>query len=331
MKKILLISNFDTKKNPLSGIFFYNLLDKLDRKGNFQFEHLVFSKLNTISSILRTIKIARNTKSDFLHAQYGGMTGFVSLFVRVKYKRLITLRGSDFYLDSSSLFSFNFLQSLLTCLLTRISLIFYNKIFVVSHRMRNDFFMNLFKYKVSVITDGCSDKKFQILDRDYCCNYLGLNPKKVYIGVAYADISVKMKRFDFVDRVSKKFVSDHPDVQLIVMKDIKHDELVYFYNCLNYFLLASDYEGMPNVIKESMMSGIPFISTDVSDLKNFECVKNELCFVCKRSESEFLYYMNLLLESDFSRETRNLLRKEAQQLFGLDFCLELIEQEYYQI
>jgi glycosyltransferase involved in cell wall biosynthesis len=140
-----------------------------------------------------------------------------------------------------------------------------------------------------------------------------------------------MKRFIFLEKVSSKFKEMYPDSEMIVMKNIDQKELVYYYNCLNFFLLASDYEGMPNVIKESLICGIPFISTNVSDLEKFDCVLNDHCHVVERNEKAFLKAMVKLRESNLTLERRKQLRNEGKKLFSLDKYLAEMKRIYFEL
>ena len=48
---------------------------------------------------------------------------------------------------------------------------------------------------------------------------------------------------------------------------VKNDELVYWYNAVDMFCLASRSEGSPNVLTEALACGCPSLSTDTGAVR----------------------------------------------------------------
>jgi glycosyltransferase involved in cell wall biosynthesis len=58
-----------------------------------------------------------------------------------------------------------------------------------------------------------------------------------------------------------------PSVELRILTGQIHDRVPLWVNASDVVLLTSTHEGWPNIIKEALACNVPFVSTDVSDLK----------------------------------------------------------------
>lgn len=108
------------------------------------------------------------------------------------------------------------------------------------------------------------------------------NPEKRIVNVARLDL--KQKRQDIIILAFKKISVSHPDYKLefygsgedeVVLRELAKDNpniifkgvttnLVESIQNAAMFVLASDFEGIPNALLEAMSLGIPCISTDCS-------------------------------------------------------------------
>lgn len=301
--KLLSVHNFDISSNPISGIFYFRLLSSLSNEG-YNINELCLRGLGKFMLTLKYAIRLRKIQTDVLHVQYGSLLGFISLFIRVQDRKIITLRGSDFYFNSAGSFS-EMIHSFAAILFTFISLPFYDTITVVSFRMYNELPI-FFRRKCIVINDGVDIELFNIKNYEQCCSYLALDKSKKYIGIGTVSTKNAMKRIEFLLEVISELKKIDCLYEPLVLTGIDPNKMPFYYNCMKVFILGSDYEGFPNVIKESLSCGIPFVSTDVSDLKELNCVENQSCKVVDRNISAFVAavrQVELVNHSDFKLRT----------------------------
>jgi glycosyltransferase involved in cell wall biosynthesis len=90
-------------------------------------------------------------------------------------------------------------------------------------------------------------------------------------------------------------------------------------------LLCSDTEGFPNVLIEFMYFGVPWISTDVGDVK-FIIEKGHAGEVINNWDLElFSYHLNLMLNNE---EVRLKMANEGQRIFNEEFTVERMSNEF---
>jgi len=146
-------------------------------------------------------------------------------------------------------------------------------------------------------------KIFQPLDRTFCRQIFNLpNDKIVFMFVA-EDLNNYRKGFDLI----KSFILDveFQDVYFLIVGEKKDSStlntpnILYTgkiwdeklmsiaYNCANYFVLPSREDNLPNTMLESLVSGTPVISFDISDCKEI-LEKNNIGLVCPEISSDSL-------------------------------------------
>ena len=152
-----------------------------------------------------------------------------------------------------------------------------------------------------------------------------INPQKKYIGISSIDKLNPLKRIPFLINVFEQIKMTNPDCELLILNNIPHNSMPDYINSCEIILLASIYEGWPNIIKEACACGVPFISTDVSDLKifvkkipNYSYVEN--CDVHKFSEKCFK-----ILDLSFSNDlnARKVLRQSVSSFERKEVCKKL--------
>jgi teichuronic acid biosynthesis glycosyltransferase TuaC len=207
--------------------------------------------------------------SSIVHVQYGSGSSLVGLLVRKKTK-ILTLRGSDWYGYQSIFPISDYLRGVLAYTITRLVLISgsYSLILCQSHRMRMEILSlpNLYPSKVHVLSTGIDLSRFAQFTKQAAREILGIPPSSKVILFASARKHNSLKREHLVHKSIAVASQLDSSVFLVTLKSQPPDIVPLYMCAADLFLLLSLHEGWPNVIKESLASNLPFVSTDVSDL-----------------------------------------------------------------
>jgi len=300
--KIAWVHNFSNDINNSSGIFMYQLYKsiKSNSNSNIDIELInIGSILNPVNFFIKYFKFKRKfNEFDILHAQYGSGTGFfVSLFSQ---KKILSLRGSDWY-KSPSCTLYEKFHIFLGNLLTRRSIPKYDNVIVMSERMKAELKLRYSDIHVNVISDGLNLNKF----------YPEKEKENQKFRILFSTINKKspVKRYQLAENSFKLFNKKYQNSELIFMSGVSHDKVNSFINSCDVILLTSTHEGWPNIIKEGLACNVPFVSTDVSDLK-FLANKTRNCFVCDADEVELSKALErVYLLKNTSDDLRKLSKK----------------------
>jgi glycosyltransferase involved in cell wall biosynthesis len=142
------------------------------------------------------------------------------------------------------------------------------------------------------------------------------------------DISPETKKVLFVDAVGesvikRKWLAESSvsfarqsglQIALICPQGKSHSEVAKIMKSCDAILLTSLHEGWPNCIKEALACNLPFVSTDVSDLK--EIADNEpSCFVAKTDSPEEIGMLLVkCLTCDAKRDLTKHVRDMGQEV-----------------
>jgi glycosyltransferase involved in cell wall biosynthesis len=226
-------------------------------------------------------------------------------------KKLITLRGSDLMkIREGSLLEK--IHSCIAVFMTLLSLNRYETILLMSENMLK-LIPRKFHNKVFIHTDPLDFNKFKPLDKNYCRKkyFPEFFKSKVKL-VLFTSInrSNPIKRYYLASNVVN-FANDslgYEGFKLVSAHDINHLEMCEIYNAVDIVLLTSTHEGWPNCIKEALACNIPFVSTDVSDLKLLELPN---CYISNDSVQELAQCLiNIDINSAYDLRGR---------IFHLDF------------
>lgn len=286
-QKIIYLSTFPRTKN--SGIFFtqfikyYTFVRIIDvrfnlRKINPFYYFQLFKKLKKIIS-----------KRDIIHSQYGSGCGLIGSFFQNK--KIITLRGND--IENNGLFNDFF--SFFVNKLTLFYLHKYDVIVVVSEKIKLKLIKNKIKNKIVFLPSPVNCKKFFRIERTKAKKILNLDMFKKYIFFPAYNHQFKNKNFEFILKLKSTLYEKNIHI-LFSNNKFSQEQMNLLYNACECTILASNTEGWPNVIKESIFCDTPVISTDVSDLsllssksKYVQISKLDVEEYCKR----ILFVINL--------------------------------------
>lgn len=316
--KVLWTHNFNPAI-PGSGVFMHNMVSEL-RGFGINIELLYLGSLNSIRSIYVAKNYLRSysKKFDLVHSQFGSACGFVSSASRVPC--VLSLRGSDWhcYIGSDLRESWH---GLLANTLTRTSISSFKAIVTMSTRMSDSVRKYFPRIRIETIPDPVDTKVFAPISRSEARLQL-FKSESIAPWVLFTTLSVAnpIKRvhlaLDAV-RIASAYI---PGLELKVASGIRHEEMPLFVNSCNLALCTSTHEGWPNALKESLSCGIPFVSTNVSDLHAIAAKYNS----CHISPPHAPTLAEMIVKS-LSSEPEKDLRDEVRTMTMKASCGRLID------
>ena len=211
-----------------------------------------------ISSVLPLRKFLKSQKIDIIHAHYG-LCGIVAQIARRKEKLVVSFMGDDLIGIAGKKGNYTLYGTLIS-LLNKIYARKYDYCITKSHIL--DRKLNVKNKKI--IPNGVDLTLFMPLDKNDCRRRLKLRLDKKYILFA-SDPDRPEKNYALAERSVREL---HDDMaQLLVAYNKTQPELNMYYNASDCLILTSLHEGSPNVIKEAMTVNLPFVSTNVGDVK----------------------------------------------------------------
>lgn len=263
--RILWLHNFEPGKAKGGG-WMYSQHAFLKDDVDLYYAYGLRNPLMIFVHYFRLMKLINNY--TLVHAQYGSMVGFLAGLMPIP--KLLSLKGSDWY----KTFATNFKDKLRVALglaLTRISLKYlFKDVIVMSNRMKHEVNAIYPDLNINVIVDPIDLDKFIPDD----------NHNRETKNILFATVSLEspVKRYALAKKAFDIVKQTIPEAHWHVMNNIPHENVSDFVNQADVILLTSTHEGWPNVVKESLACNVPFVATDVSDLKKIsESTTN--CFV----------------------------------------------------
>lgn len=276
---VVWLHSFDPS-NPFGGVFVHEHQD--DMMGQDVTVTSMYTKnIRNIKSSIAEIKGLPYNKYDLVHAQYGSGCGYVGSYAKMP--KVLTLRGSDWYgLAGSSIR--RRVRSSLSTLLTRISVKKYDTVVTVSDRMKQDLLLESGVDSV-VLPSAIDLDRFNIRDRQSARAELGyIDDDSVWILFSSLNIDNPIKRVGLAIEAVNILKKNITNAKLVFMSGVDRRLVPLMVSASNVILITSTHEGWPNIVKEGLASGIPFVSTDVSDLKDI-ARRSECCKVVSDSPS----------------------------------------------
>lgn len=300
--KVLWVHSFNSNIIA-SGVFMNQLYNGLNSFEDIEIDLFETGTINHKSfySILKRLK-RKSVAYDIIHAQYGSGCGFITSLVAGR--KLITLRGTDWY----QYFGDNLKQKIkgyLIQFLTRNCLRRFNNIITVSKRMTDAVKQEYSQKNIVTIPDGVDLKKFYPIQRETARSEMNTNDINPWVLFSSVTDKNPVKRFRLAQEAFSLAKAKMPELQMKYMHGIEHAKVPLFINASNVILLTSTHEGWPNIIKEGLACNIPFVSTDVSDLKNISKATTN-CFVCPDSAKTLA---DKIITSVKNNKDNNNLRK----------------------
>jgi glycosyltransferase involved in cell wall biosynthesis len=257
--------------------------------------------LTLFLSVLRTIgKIRQSFDFDLIDAHFVYPDGFAAVLLGYWFGKpvVVSARGSDI----NRYVSFPLISRLLQCTLNRAS-----KVIAVSQSLKEGMVrLGISREKIAVISNGVDTKKFRAVSKGAARDQLCLpRDQKVILCVGHLTFN---KGFHLLIKATASIVQEFPDVHLIIIGDgalrkklekqvsemnldpyvslkgsVPHEDLFLWYSAADLFCLASEREGWPNVILESLACGTPVVATRTDGIPEI-ITSEELGILTARNE-----------------------------------------------
>ncbi len=242
---------------------------------------------------------------DLIHSQWG--SGCAFLTSTIPGKKILTLRGSDWWFVNKSWFRPSELRTILGPALSRFCLSKFNAITVVSQQMSLDVKRFNKIIRPLVLPTPIDLAFFPILNMYEARARLGYeddNSKWILFVSAKNDTERKRPH---LARQAYEYASNLlPDVKFFAISGVSRELIPLWYCASNVLLLTSTHEGWPNVIKESLACNTPFVSTNVGDLRDL-ADDTASCWVVDDTPESLGKALVETLSSDLSEELRPLV------------------------
>jgi len=169
----------------------------------------------------------------------------------------------------------------------------------------------------------CLDAKLFIpMERNECRLKLGLELDKKYV-LFPSDPERIEKRYELAKKACD-LATDQPE--LIVLKNIPHDQMPIYMNAVDTLIITSKYEGSPTVVFEALACNLPIVSVDVGDVK-FRIAGMEGCYLCEKdSPDDIAKGLDFVLKSN-----SRLSSSEKMQEFSSDKFAEKMIRVYQDV
>lgn len=203
----------------------------------------------------------RNFRPDIIHAHYGTMTAFFSVYGDLgRVPKIVSFRGSDLNPTSSESKSCVGMGHLLS----QMAALGADGIICVSDQLRSRLWWK--QSLVTVIPTGVSTKEFFPFDREEARRRLGWDTKVPTV-IFYASAYPEAKRIDLAVAAIENARRSLPDIRFVVLDGtIEPTAVPSMMNASDCLLCTSDFEGSPTIVQEAMACGVPIVSVPVGDV-----------------------------------------------------------------
>lgn len=241
----------------------------------------LYGLLMFLSTLPAVMKLKRDFDFEVIDAHYVYPDGFAAVLLGSFFRRpvVVSARGSDINLFSR----FPIIRRLLKLTLRKAA-----AVIAVCHALKDAMVnLNIPAAKITVIPNGVDTAKFFPVAKQVARRQLGLPDGKIILSVGEL---IPRKGFHVLIQALELLVREHgrQNIRLIIVGEgayrktlegqiaslklvkhvrlagsVPHAELYKWYSAADLFCLASDREGWPNVILESLACGTPVVATAI--------------------------------------------------------------------
>jgi glycosyltransferase involved in cell wall biosynthesis len=215
------------------------------------------SRWNYLRAYRQLWQRLRAHRYDLIHAHMG-LAGLVARF-QVTTPLVISFMGFDVSGKcggSEHIPLFGRFYQISSFILARLA----SAVIVMSAEMRQ----HLKFHSAYVIPNGVDMDLFRPVEQAEARRTLGLDPRKKLVLFPY-DPQRPEKRFDLVKSAVARAQQAIPELEILRVFGVPQSRMPLYMNAADVLVLASQYEGSPNTVREAMATNLPVITVDVGD------------------------------------------------------------------
>ncbi len=259
---VLIVSNHWGAKAsiPSAGIFVDRQIASLEKVG----VQLTTFDMGTSHSPIHLFRMwlelrrrIRLLNPDLVHAQYGTIVGFVSVWVNRP--AVISYCGNDLQAGAS----ISKIRMYLGICLSNIAALGARALVCKSPQLRQALWWC--RHRAVVIPSGIDLELFSPGPRDVAREQLGWEAERLTVIINVRNDQIN-KGLDLAKAAMKTVRSRIPEAELRLIENVEPDKMPLWYRAADVLLCASRSEGSPNVVKEALACNLPIVSTPVGDV-----------------------------------------------------------------
>lgn len=264
-RRVLVVTNmYPSEETPARGAFVRAQVAGLERAGvRTAVVHLDGRRRKSIywTGRAQVAAASRRLRPHFVYAFYG-LSGWACL--RQPAPIVLSLAGDDVLGTPTGRGGIT-LKSRLAIALSQWAAMRSAVVCVQSEEMRCRLWSRAVRDRAHVIPYGVDSQRFHPGDRDEARRRLGVAAHTRLVIFPNTPTEPR-KRIDLARAAIEVAARYVPTVELRVVSGVDHDTMANYFRAADCTLLTSDWEGSPNVVKESLFCGTPVVTTDVGDV-----------------------------------------------------------------
>jgi glycosyltransferase involved in cell wall biosynthesis len=265
---VLVVTNmYPSDEHPTAGTFIAAQVESLRDVGIDMEVHLVDRPAGrqVYRNLAKSVRASFNSVSpDLVHVMYGGvMSAVVTREIRER-PVLVSFCGSD--LLGSRGGAVKRLSGRFGVVASKRAAVRAAGIVVKSENLLNALPSGIDNSRIWMLPNGVDLRRFRPIDRLECQGRLGWDPSRKHV-LFPANPSRPEKRFGLAEACVARLNQSGADIDLHVLKDVRHEEVPWWLNAARAILVTSTHEGSPNAVKEALACNVPVVSVDVGDVQ----------------------------------------------------------------
>ena len=270
---------YPTPEHPGYGAFIKSQIDSIAARGH-EVDRLFIngrqSHWNYLLAVPRLRRLLSHESFDLVHAHYG-LSGIVAC-AQKSCPVVVSFCGDDLLGTPDGNDGLTIRSRAIVWLGQWVS-IWADGIIVKSRQMRNSLKFSNARKRTVVIPNGVDFDLFKPINRKEARRKIGLETDRRYI-LFPTTSRERRKRVDLAEQAVELVRAEYPDTELLILYNKSQNMVPVYMNACDALILTSDWEGSPNVIKESMACNLPIVSVNAGDAwdvigDTIHCYKSE--------------------------------------------------------
>lgn len=276
--KVLWAHNFDPEK-PKGLLFMNNFIKGIQALGiDVELEYL--GNLRSATNLLRVRRRLRVRAKDFdlVHAHYGSACALATAGIQ-GVPKVLSIRGNDWNVHDET-FGFLYWHTRLARYMSKRAIPSYDCVLAVSERIAAELKEKFPHSRIETLPSPVDLKKFVPRHKAEARALLGYpDCTKRWVLFNTLRLDDPVKRYPLARAAFDLANAKCGNLRLMIAHDLPHERLPLFVAACDLILCTSETEGWPNSVKEAIACDVPFVSTDVSDLRDI-ARQEPTCRIC---------------------------------------------------